>query len=238
MKAFASEVLFNWQFGYVLLPLGVIAAVVARRDPEHSPPRNLLLVFAGFWLAVTHLQSRFFVLAVPVAALLVAGIDWGRRAWVGASGRRRRGGRGARLDAPAPSTSRMDGPRGLSNILGVPGDAFVQLYPPELHNIPADAPLTLVGEAKAFLYPRKMGMLRYRTVFDVDRTSAMNLVDAWRGQPIPNEWLLVDPVELERFSQTYFGIPAPPAEVRARTGPYVVPADGESRGAPGSAPPR
>ena len=102
----------------------------------------------------------------------------------------------------------------------------MQLYPPELHNIPADAPLTLVGEAKAFLYPRKLGMLRYRTVFDVDTTSTTNLVDAWRGQPIANEWLLVDPVELERFSQTYFGIPAPPAEVRARTGPYVVPPTG------------
>jgi len=134
-------------------------------------------------------------------------------------------------------SSRMDGPQGLSNILGVPGDAFVQLYPPELHNISADAPLTLVAEAKAFLYPRKLGMLRYRTVFDVDTTSTTNLVDAWRGQPIPNEWLLVDPVELERFSQTYFGIPQPPAEVRARTKPYVVPPTGNPAG-PVTAPPR
>jgi len=88
--------------------------------------------------------------------------------------------------------------------------------------MPTDATLTLIGEARAFWFPREMKRLRYRTVFDVDTTGSGDVLEAWRRPPVANEWLLIDPGELTRFSKTYFGIPPPPAEVEARAEPYVV----------------
>ena len=134
-------------------------------------------------------------------------------------------------------SSKMHGRQGLAGVIAVPGAAFDQLHPPELQNMPADATLTLVGDARAFWFPRKMKWLRYRTVFDVDTSSTTDLIDAWRGRPVAGEWLFVDPTELERFCKTYFGIPQPPPQVREQTGPYVVPPTGNPAG-PVTAPPR
>ena len=33
-------------------------------------------VLVGFWLGFTHLQGRFFLLAVPLAGLLLAHVPW------------------------------------------------------------------------------------------------------------------------------------------------------------------
>jgi len=236
LKAFGSEVLFNWQFGYVLPPLGVVAAVAARRNPNTVLLTTLLLIFTGFWLAVTHLQGRFFVLAIPAAALLVAMVDWGRRAWVGAAAVAVAAGVGL-VSMHLRFSARMNGPQGLAGVIAVPGVAFEQLHPPELQNMAPEATLTLVGEARAFWFPRKVKWLRYRTVFDVDADPTTDLIDSWRGQAVPNEWLFIDPAELTRFSRTYFGVPQPPQEVRARTEPYVVPPTGNPAG-PVTAPPR
>jgi hypothetical protein len=221
LKAFGSEVALNWQFGFVLLPLGVVAAVLSRRHANVIFLGVLLLVLTGFWLALTHLQGRFFVLAIPVAALLLAGADWGRRAWIGAIAVTVAVIVGL-VTVHQRFSSRMYDPQGWAGVIGVPGEALEQMHPPELQNMPADATLTLVGEARAFWYPRKMKWLRYRTVFDVDTSSTSDVIEAWRGRPLPNEWLLVDPGELARFSQTYFGIPQPAPEVSARQQPYVV----------------
>ena len=180
--------------------------------------------------------GRFFVLAVPVAALLVAVIDWGRRAWVGAYGRRWRSGVGL-VFMHLHSRHGWTGHAGF----GLLGSRAMTLStaPAGAHNIPADATLTLVGEATAFLYPRKMGMLRYRTVFDVDTTSATNVVDAWRraaASPTSGCWST-------RWSwsdsRDVLESPQPPADVRSRHGALRRPADGEhAPAAPGSAPPR
>jgi hypothetical protein len=221
LKVFGNEVLLNWQFGYVLLPLGVIAAVMSRRHANVVFLGVLLLILTGFWLALTHLQGRFFVLAIPLAALLVAGADWGRRAWVGGIAATAAVVVGL-VTVHQKFSSRMYGPQGWAGVVGVPGEALEQLHPPELQSMPADATLTLVGEARAFWYPRKMKWLRYRTVFDVDTSSTSDVIGAWRGQSLPNEWLLIDPGELARLSKTYFGIPRPPPEVSARQQPYVV----------------
>ena len=220
-KALGREVLFNWQFGYGLLPLAVVATVMSRGRGDSIFLGALLLMLAGFWLALTHLQGRFFVLAVPLAAMLIAGADWGRRPWVGAAAAVVAAGVGV-ATVHSHFSSRMYGPQGRAGVIGVPGEALEQLHPPELQGLAPDATVTLVGDAKAFWYPRTMRSLRYRTVFDVDTSSATDVVEAWRGRPVPNEWLLIDPGELTRFSQTYFGVPPPPPEVRARQEPYVV----------------
>jgi hypothetical protein len=221
LKALGEEVLFNWQFGFLLLPLGAVAAAMWRQRAPSLFLVLLLLALAGFWLALTHLQGRFFVLAVPVAGLLIAGAQWGRRPWLGAMAAVVAAGVGI-VTVHQRFSSRMFGPQRWSSVIGVPGETLEQLHPPELQAVPADATVTLIGDARAFWYPRKMKWLRYRTVFDVDTSSTADLIEAWHGQPVLNEWLLVDPGELGRFSRTYSGIPAPPPEVAARKEPYVV----------------
>ena len=37
----------------------------------------MLLINCIIWIGFTHLQSRFFVLAIPIGALLIARIEWG-----------------------------------------------------------------------------------------------------------------------------------------------------------------
>ena len=225
VAAFGTQVWGDWRFGYVLLPLSLVALLVARR---HAPGWWLLLILLAelsvLWIAFTHLQGRFFVLAIPVAALLLARLDWGR--WVAA---------GAIVAVAAALigwwtvdsqlTPRLYGKQAWVGYLGVPGERFVQLHPPEVETMPPDATLTLVGDASAFWYPRPMATLRYRTVFDVDVLPGASVLDAWRGNraPEPGEWQLVDPAELVRFSKTYWGIPAPPADVETRRDPYVIP---------------
>jgi hypothetical protein len=221
LKALGEEVLFNWQFGFLPLPLGAVAAAMWRQRAPSLFLVLLLLALAGFWLALTHLQGRFFVLAIPVAGLLIAGAQWGRRPWLGAMAAVVAAGVGI-VTVHQRFSSRMFGPQRWSSVIGVPGETLEQLHPPELQAVPADATVTLIGDARAFWYPRKMKWLRYRTVFDVDTSSTADLIEAWHGQPVLNEWLLVDPGELGRFSRTYSGIPAPPPEVAARKEPYVV----------------
>jgi len=46
-------------------------------------------------------------------------------------------------------------------------------------NIPPDATLVLVGDARAFAYDRPMSRLRYRTVFDVNQREGQSIIDAW-----------------------------------------------------------
>jgi hypothetical protein len=222
LHAFIDEVLGSWRFGFVLVPLAFVSVVAIRgREPGGWVLLILLAGLSSFWLALTHLQGRFFVLAIPIAALMVGRIEWGRWAPAG----------GVLAVAAAVAgwgfvhgqvASRLYGSRQWAQLLAYPGEKFVELHPPEIESMPIDATLTLVGEARAFWFPRPMKTLRYRTVFDVDVPAGGNVIDAWRGQPLPNEWLLIDPAELSRFSKTYFEVPPPPPDVSARPEPYVV----------------
>lgn len=233
LSAFGAQVWRDWRFGYALLPMGIAAAAVAarRRPPGWWVLVSMLAGLSLFWLTLTHLQGRFFVLAVPIAALLLAMVDWGRWAPIGAALAVAAAlvGWGA---THAQFAKKMYGQVPRVMLLGMPGEAMpALLHPPQLEGLPPEAPLALIGDARAFHYLQSMKLLRYRTVFDVAQTSDIGptneaavstFMDAWRGRALPNEWLLVDPVELTRFSQTYFGIPPPPGEIAARQIPYVV----------------
>jgi hypothetical protein len=62
-------------------------------------------------------------------------------------------------------------------------------------------------------------------VFDVEVHARESTVDAWmRGvEMVPGKTLLViDPQELARFAESYYGIPAPPPDVAAQPRPFVV----------------
>ncbi|HZL34313.1 MAG TPA: glycosyltransferase family 39 protein [Tepidisphaeraceae bacterium] len=235
ISRFAKEVIGGWQFGYLLLPLALIALGMSMRRPEAWFFAGLLLILFVFWIGFTHLQPRFLVLAVPVAALLAARIEWGRFAPLGVL-----------LAAGFATVSWIGVNDGLSALLygsesahrpGIiqPAGSFQPLGARDLHwltpeavdpdTLPPDVTLVLVGDARAFDYQIPMSRLRYRTVFDVAARPGQDLVQAWSAfDDIHTQvtWLLIDPGELGRFEKTYFGLPPLAAQGREERAPYLV----------------
>lgn len=223
LSAGGREFAMNWRFGYGLpLAVGLFGAGYAFRNRRARAFCVLFLLLLVFWHGFTHLQGRFLVLAVPITALLIAVTDWGRIAalppiliaaslgvcW---------------FKVHEQFAERLHGRQPLAEVLGV--DDFTDLYPPELKSLPPGSTLVLIGEAKAFLYQHPMRMLRYRTVFDVDTSAGVGVIDAWRGGAPQDqgEWDLIHPSELQRFADTYFGIPPPPANLKGKTDLFVIP---------------
>jgi hypothetical protein len=182
----------------------------------------MLLVF---WIGFTHLQGRFFLLAVPLCGLLLAHMPWERMpAWahvclavlVGVAAI------GGAVELVRQWPSRMD-EISLNAMLGQ--DTPNWPHGPNNLEVPDDATLVLVGEAKAFYYTRPMTRLQYRTIFDLDTGDGRTLLEAY-GVPAvvpPGEYLLVDPAELERFEKTYRPLAPIPAAWKAMKEPFIVP---------------
>ena len=72
IRALWDQVVADWRYGYVLLPLGCAAVILTRKNPATICLAILLIVQTGFWLCFTHLQSRFMVMIIPMIALLIA----------------------------------------------------------------------------------------------------------------------------------------------------------------------
>jgi hypothetical protein len=181
---------------------------------------SMFVALSAVWLGFTHLQGRFFVVGIPIAALLLAGMRWGRGAAIGAA---------LVLIAAGVGFARLHGAlaerlieRKMTVLLGYENiaEAFV---PQAFDGVPQEAPVALVGDARAFVYPGPMNRLFYRTVFDVDAKPGETVIDAWRRGAPPDAWLLVDPIELGRFRNTYAGIPPLSAEYADRREPFVIP---------------
>jgi hypothetical protein len=206
------------RFGYALLPLALISVALARRRPETWLLLGMLAIFAIIWLGFTHLQSRFFVLAIPVAAVLVSQLR--ERAATAA---------GVVLCVlmsvigTAAVHERLTvylHEKQLASLLGFQ-EISALMTPEIIKDVPADAPLALAGDAKAFCYDRPVARLRYRTVFDV--ADGANAIDAWLGGTHqPGEFVLVDPNELLRFRRTYLGLPEVPRDVATAPRPYLL----------------
>jgi hypothetical protein len=235
------EIGLNWRFGVLVLPLGVAGALLALRRPEArfllALFALLLLIFIGF----THLQGRFFVLGVPIAALMLALPARALWRWityaslvavatVSYCGVPATLATDARL-APylesaglAPRLNRyLHGP--AARLVGL--DDYRGLLPPVVDEaLERTEPVALIGNAAAFEYQLPMSRLVYRTVFDLD-VSGDDLVGAYlRAVPAADRGrfrLVVDPSELQRLSATYYGIPAPPAEWIARGRTFILP---------------
>lgn len=229
IRAVDAQILRDWRYGYVLLPLGVAGLILARSRRA----RFLLITLAIMtivWLVFTHLQSRFFVLAIPVLAIGVAEAVAAR----------------PKLRIPITAMCAIAIVAGLVRWHGQyvsprenrPGiftiamsavglDSLEAISPIAEMNIPPDATVALVGDARAFLYPRPMSRLRYRTVFDVRFMADEPLIEAWLGPDVPtNAVMIVDPGELRRFSNPmtgYYGITSPPPDVAARDRPFIMP---------------
>jgi hypothetical protein len=210
-----EQIIADARFGYALIPFAVVYAALAYRRPETWLLLAMLVLLIVFWLGLTHLQGRFFVLAVPLAALLIAQVR-GRVAIAAGVAAALLAVIGLSIVHPRASSYLHD--KGLARILGV--EALGDLTPQVVNDVPADATLVLVGDAKAFYYQRPMSRLRYRTVFDV--TDDADWLTAWAGIPAPNATVLVDPRELSRFGRTYRGLPPAPPEVIGRTDTFIL----------------
>src|SRR5207248_1417967 len=81
-RAAWDQILADPRYAFLPLPLGVFA-IFLRRDHESFCLGGLLLFQAIFWLFFTHLQSRFFVLSIPICALLIGGITYRAWEWIG-----------------------------------------------------------------------------------------------------------------------------------------------------------
>jgi hypothetical protein len=213
-----DQVIFDWRYGYVLLPLGVISAGLAWKRHEAKALLAILIILAIFWLFFTHLQSRFFTLAIPISALLIGqitppkGVAIAYAAFIIVAG----------LGGLTELYIKVTGinPH-LFDFVGV--EDLSGLTP--LANVTRDADTTviLIGDGKPFLYQLDTGHLRYRTVFDVNAASGQTADDAWRqaeGGKGPSIEVIDSP-ELRRFAKTYWGIPQPSNDVMQMQEPTV-----------------
>lgn len=209
----------DWRFGFLILPIGLASAALARSRES----RFLLAVLAVMgisWLFLTHLQGRFFVSALPVCALLLGLIKSGKSAaWAaGAAALAAIIGIGLVLARLHELARRLP----LEQIITL--RQLDGLTPLDTSHLPRDAHVVLVGDARAFWYGLPMSRLHYRTVFDVDVAEGQTIIDAWRAgtESLPAPVAeVIDPQELNRFARTYFGIPAPPPDIAARSSAYV-----------------
>jgi hypothetical protein len=220
LRAAKDQIFLDWRYGYVLLPVGLLALFISRGRPETWYLATLVFVMTIFWLAFTHLQSRFFVLIIPVAALLLSQLD--RPLWVALAA--------TLIGAQAIATTAM-----VSSKFAPPAtlvrdhrafalEDLTLLLPEDAQEaVRAKAPLELVGDAKAFFYATPD--LRYRTVFDVDAKPDQPIIESWLGGPArPDAYILIDPAEIDRLSRTYHAIPNLPPGAPGVGGPaFVIP---------------
>ncbi len=212
------QILGDWRYGYLLLPLAGAAAAFGIRSPRVQFLALLLLSLTVFWLFFTHLQSRFFVPAVPIAALLIAQAPWKRaQPFIAAA-----------LVVVAVQSFLIVHHR-LDRFVGIVGaEQLAELTPPAAADASPDATLCLIGDAKAFWYQRPMSRLLYRTVFDAPGDGNGDALHTWIDQSAlashPNPILLIDGGELRRFAKTYWKIPPLPQVISTPTdGPFVLP---------------
>ncbi len=212
------DVIAHWQYGFILLPVALVAGAMGWRDRQ-----MWILVICGLfvlvvWIGFTHLLPRFAVMLIPIGAIAIGRIRWGR-AW----------------------------PAGIVLLLVAVGlgwshvvpELFAQSNPPAMNGQPQYAlmgledlrlimpqelidardrhmQIGLVGDAQAFLYQIPMTQMHYRTVFNLVGDDP---VDAWVGSQAkgdPSWFLVINPMEIDRLHRTYRGVPPLPAAWAAR----------------------
>ncbi|HEX4123253.1 MAG TPA: hypothetical protein VHY37_00895 [Tepidisphaeraceae bacterium] len=214
----------DWRFGFFLLPLGIAGAITGWGKPAARFGVVQLVALLAIWIGFTHLQGRFFLLAVPLCGLLLAHLPWERMAsWqhatiasiiaVAAIG-------GAVMLERAWAV-RVD-VQGAYALIGM--EDFDVLHGPKALGMSENAKLILVGDAEAFLYPEPMSRLEYHTVFDLNTSKGRSLAEAYgaAGAAKRGDYLWVDPEELERFEKTYQPLPPIPPQWLSRREPFLI----------------
>ena len=204
IRASWIQIFADWRYGFVLIPAGLFVIVRGGKWRDTAFAASLLLMWLVFWLFFTHLQSRFFVLAIPVLAMLTAQIQTPILKWAAVCGVLFQAGTGLLNLHTKEIGNRLE--------FCLPMDTY-PTPPDAIKVIEAGRDLCLIGEAKAFAYEMPMSRLHYRTVFDVD-LHGRDPVDAWFEGCSRNAGtsILIDYAELHRFARTYFGITPPGSE--------------------------
>jgi hypothetical protein len=223
LAAVWERIAADWRYGFALLP-ACAAALAWRRDRPAAFLGVVLAVQLFVWLAFTHLQGRFYILAVPIAAIALGAVRLPRHALAAvavalvlAS---------VNLYNAKSRFARFVLPIAHEGFLGVedlrwltPARTSLDL---DLDTVPPDKTIVLAGDAQAFSYSGiPMTRLRYRTVFDVPPAKNGDWLAAWTG----NEpgLVIVTPADLRRFKGTYFDVPSPSFEELDRNpGPYIL----------------
>ncbi len=214
-----DQVVGDWRYGFALLPVALVVAAMGWRDRRSLALLSVLVCLSIFWLFFTHLQSRFFTLAIPICGLLIGQAGKGR--WseialgciVGIMGIVGLSENLAKVTAINPHLFEF---AGIENLTG--------LTPLADSSISADTHVELIGDAKAFLYNVAIDHLHYRTVFDVAAEPGETSDAAWQkgwNDPAGATVQVVDGPELERFTRTYWQIPATSAALSAAGEPTV-----------------
>jgi hypothetical protein len=209
MTAAWEQIFADWRFGYVILPAAALTLVypLVSRRPNASLSHGtsflaaLAAVWLLFWLFLTHLEGRFFVLAVPVLGMILTRVQLPISRLALLCGLLFQAGFGM-LNFQAPIANQF---LPFRDFIGI--DAFPM--PEELAGGGGGGEsVCLIGDATAFRYPLPSSRLHYRTVFDID-ARGRPIEDAWAdGCPRqPGDIVLLDFNELARFARTYYAIP-------------------------------
>ena len=170
----------------------------------------ILLLLTLLWMFFTHLQGRFYVLAIPLAAMLIGLLRDTRAAALAASVVLMAG-----LAGVARVYVELRAKPGIFQALGL--DQLTPLTPLADVTLRDDERVILLGDARPFLYDVPAARLQYRTVFDVPDDDWMSGMRVEAGKTI----VLVDPSELARFTRTYKNLPPVPRAASNRTEPYI-----------------
>lgn len=199
-----QEIATDWQFAFVLLPAGAIALLLGafRRQRVALFLLLLLLIQLAVWITATHLKSRFFVPAIPLAVVGLGAVVYDRRAAIGAGLAVICTGIGLACLLPC-----------FLGFLPLVRQGLFQLHdlsaldPPELKNV-ENGPyrLALIGDAQPFLHRVPMNRTDYRCVFDVAIGPQSNLIDGWLGKSVvelrKDHYVLISVSELRRLAGT------------------------------------
>jgi hypothetical protein len=225
LSTFTKNVLADQRYAYIFWPAILISLVNTRRTILGTIAILLLLGLIIFWLAFTHLQSRFFILGLPLGALIIAQPPRNRISSI--------------IQTTLAITALIVGSLLTHTLLHREldrGPEFRRLIGHEnLSDFLGDSPrpllrgqsrIALVGDARAFLYTIPMSRLHYRTIFDVEKKADQPIIDAWLGPDAPRLkrecFILVDQDELDRLYTTYIlGLPWKPPPFP--TPPQIIP---------------
>jgi hypothetical protein len=212
--AFAREVIGDQRYGYVFWPALLIIAILTRWSIGGTVAMVLWIGLAIFWISLTHLQSRFFILGVPLAAMVLAQRPRSRLTSI--------------VQISCMIIAMLTGSIVIHSLLSTEFDRgrefrrlighsnFSDLLEDSARPlVRGNSGIALVGDAKAFLYTTPPSRLHYRTIFDVEKKADQPIIDAWLGQEasrLPREcFIIVDHDELDRLYSTYIlGLPWQP----------------------------
>lgn len=223
LRALWNNLLADARFAYLLLPASLVLSACLWRRAEMRFLGLFLLFQLMFWLFFTHLQPRFGVIMLPIAALIVARslagfapIEASVAVLCAAAGLTVLHGR----FAPFNETGQQGFYRLMDLSVLNPDDLARALEKP-------NAKLALIGNAQAFLHQVEMSRLRYRIIFNIDFSPGISSVDAWLGQDIASlrrqgYIVIIHPDELRRLSQTYHGVPPPPPQFQSGDEPVIL----------------